>query len=234
MKGVEVCVFSVDDAYAAEAAGAARLELCRDYDKGGITPPWEDLQRMSPQSASDDAQLRGLRIPAVVMVRERGGDFDYSKKEKKWMMDAIKRIAKLGYQGVVFGALEKKSGRWILDRVFCKICCDIAHSLGMEAVLHRAFDEISTPFNAIDEAEACGFDRVLTGWGSMKMETLKMLKWHAQKIDILPGGGIRPENVFHYRDLGFQEIHTSSRNTEGALDIEQLKMMVDAMKGVPL
>ena len=83
MKGVEVCVFSVDDAYAAEAAGAARLELCREYDKGGITPPWEDLQRMSPQSASDDAQLRGLRIPAVVMVRERGGDFAYSKKEKK-------------------------------------------------------------------------------------------------------------------------------------------------------
>jgi copper homeostasis protein len=104
----------------------------------------------------------------------------------------------------------------------------------MEAVLHRAFDEISTPFNAIDEAEACGFDRVLTGWGSMKMETLKMLKWHAQNIDILPGGGIRPENVFHYRDLGFQEIHTSSRNAEGVLDIEQLKMMVEAMKGVPL
>lgn len=47
-------------------------------------------------------------------------------------------------------------------------------------------------------------------------------------------GGIRPENVFHYRDLGFQEIHTSSRNTEGQLDIEQLKMMVEAMKGVPL
>jgi copper homeostasis protein len=175
-----------------------------------------------------------VAVPAVVMVRERGGDFAYSKKEKKWMMDAIARIAKLGYQGVVFGALEKKSGRWILDRVFCKICCDIAHSLGMEAVLHRAFDEISTPFNAIDEAEACGFDRVLTGWGSMKMETLKMLKWHAQNIDILPGGGIRPENVFHYRDLGFQEIHTSSRNTEGELDIEQLKKMVEAMKGVPL
>ena len=43
MKGVEVCVFSVDDAYAAEAAGAARLELCREYDKGGITPQWVDL-----------------------------------------------------------------------------------------------------------------------------------------------------------------------------------------------
>lgn len=112
------------------------------------------------------------------------------------MMDAIKRIAKLGYQGVVFGALEKKSGRWILDRVFCKICCDIAHSLGMEAVFHRAFDEISTPFNAIDEAEACGFDRVLTSWGSMKMETLKMLKWHAQKIDILPGVGFARRMYF--------------------------------------
>ena len=83
MKGVEVCVFSVDDAYAAEAAGAARLELCREYDKGGLIPLWDDLKRMSPQSSTDDSQLRGLRVPAVVMVRERGGDFAYSKKEKK-------------------------------------------------------------------------------------------------------------------------------------------------------
>jgi len=41
MKGVEVCVFSVDDAFAAEAAGAARLELCADYHVGGVTPPWQ-------------------------------------------------------------------------------------------------------------------------------------------------------------------------------------------------
>ena len=234
MKGVEVCVFSVDDAFAAEAAGAARLELCCDYHVGGITPPWDELQRMSPLFHSDLPEMRGLRIQAVVMVRERGGNFLYSKKEKKWMLDAIVKIAKLGYQGVVFGALEKKSGQWVLDRVFCKICCDIAHSLGMEAVLHRAFDEISTPFNALDEAEKCGFDRVLTGWGSVKMETLKMLKWHAQTIDLLPGGGIRPNNVYHYRDLGFQEIHTSARNALGQLDVSQLKMLVEAMKGVPL
>jgi copper homeostasis protein CutC len=50
----------------------------------------------------------------------------------------------------------------------------------------------------------------------------------------LPGGGIRPENVMHYRDLGFIEVHTSSRNDQGVLDVEQLKAMVDAMKGVPL
>ena len=234
MKGVEVCVFSVDDAFAAEAAGAARLELCADYHVGGVTPALADLKRLSPLFAHEDTGLRGLRVPAVVMLRERGGDFSYSKKEKKWMVETLKLVAKLGFQGVDFGALEKKSGRWGLDRVFCAHACELAHSLGLEAVLHRAFDELPTPFNAIDDAEGCGFDRILTGWGSMKMETLKMLKWHAQHIEILPGGGIRPENVMHYKDLGFIEVHTSSRNHQGVLDVEQLKAMVDAMKGVPL
>ena len=100
MKGVEVCVFSVDDAYAAEAAGCARLELCLDYDLGGVTPLFEDLQRLSPSNIVDDVR-RGLRVPAVVMVRPRGGDFLYSKREKKWMLTTIKQVAKLGFQGVV-------------------------------------------------------------------------------------------------------------------------------------
>jgi copper homeostasis protein len=110
----------------------------------------------------------------------------------------------------------------------------LAHSLGLEAVFHRAFDEIATPLNAVSEAEECGFDRILTGWGNTNLETLKMLKWHANVIDILPGGGIRPINVQHYRDLGFLEVHTSARGAGGQLDIDQLKQMVEVMKGVPL
>ena len=233
MKGVEVCVFSVDDAYAAEAAGCARLELCLDYDLGGVTPLFEDLQRLSPSNIVDDVR-RGLRVPAVVMVRPRGGDFLYSKREKKWMLTTIKQVAKLGFQGVVLGALLKKNGRWLLDKEFCMQACELAHSLGLEAVFHRAFDEIATPLNAVSEAEECGFDRILTGWGNTNLETLKMLKLHANAIDILPGGGIRPINVQHYRDLGFLEVHTSARGAGGQLDIDQLKQMVEVMKGVPL
>jgi len=55
--------------------------------------------------------VSGLRVPAVVMVRPRGGDFAYSKREKKWMLTTIKQVAKLGFQGVVLGALVKKQGR---------------------------------------------------------------------------------------------------------------------------
>lgn len=119
------------------------------------------------------------------------------------MLTTIKQVAKLGFQGVVLGALLKKNGRWLLDKEFCMQACELAHSLGLEAVFHRAFDEITTPLNAVSEAEECGFDRILTGWGNTNLETLKMLKWHANAIDILPGGGIRPINVQHYRDLGF-------------------------------
>ena len=94
--------------------------------------------------------------------------------------------------------------------------------------------DTSTPLNAVVEAEECGFDRILTGWGSVNMETLKMLKWHADSIEILPGGGVRSSNVQLYRDLGFLEVHTSARGAGGQLDINQLKQMVEVMKGVPL
>lgn len=240
MKGLEVCAFSVDDAFAAEAAGCARLELCSDYDLGGVTPTYEELKRLSPQGQLEDYEgdpslpQRGLRVPAVVMLRPRGGDFAYNKREKKWMVTTLLSIAKLGFQGVVFGALIKKNGSWRLDKEFCMHLCEIAHSVGLETVLHRAFDEISTPLNAVDEAQECGFDRILTGWGTRNLETLKMLRWHADTIDILPGGGIRPANVQLYRDLGFKEVHSSCRNDLGQLDISQVKHMAEVMKGVVL
>jgi copper homeostasis protein CutC len=61
-----------------------------------------------------------------------------------------------------------------------------------------------------------------------------MLRWHADTIDILPGGGIRPANVQLYRDLGFKEVHSSCRNDLGQLDISQVKHMAEVMKGVVL
>lgn len=224
--GVEVCIFRFEDAYLAEAAGALRLELCKDYALGGITPDWGCLNRWSGR----DSEI-GLQVPSVVMVRPRGGDFNYTKREQKWMTDTIKQIAKLGFQGVVFGALQRKSGQWLLNQKFCKEACALSRSLGLETVLHRAFDDLPMPFNAVDQAQDCGFDRILTGWGSQNMESLKMLKWHAQDIQVLPGGGIRLGNLRQYIDLGFKEVHTSALNENGKLDVNQLEAMVLAMKG---
>ena len=163
MKGVEVCVFSVDDAYAAEAAGCARLELCLDYDLGGITPLFEDLQRLSPSNIVDDVR-RGLRVPAVVMVRPRGGDFLYSKREKKWMLTTIKQVAKLGFQGVVctddlsMAAARQLDGRTLsyTEAVITALQagCDLALLCNRSAV--NGGEELDTVLDQLAEAQLKG------------------------------------------------------------------------------
>jgi len=68
---VEAAVESVDDALAAVAGGADRLELCADLNSGGTTPP-------SPLIA---AVREKVELPILVMIRPRGGDFVYSEDE---------------------------------------------------------------------------------------------------------------------------------------------------------
>lgn len=225
--GIEVCVFNRDDAYLAQEAGAMRLELCANYAEGGITPPMQDLEAWAGLSDRE-----ALTIPSLVMLRPRAGDFIYTKNEKRWIMDMIHRIGKLGFQGVVLGSLLKKGSKITLDTQFLSTASLLVHSLGMEMVLHRCFDELSTPFNAVSEAQLCGVDRILTAWGLKSMETLKMLRWHASEISIMPGGGIRLANINRYTDLGFKELHTSSLGEGGELDIASLKEMVAVMKGI--
>ncbi len=225
--GLEVCVFNREDAYLAQEAGATRLELCANYAVGGITPPMQDLEAWAGLSDREP-----LTVPSLVMLRPRAGDFIYTKNEKRWIMDMIHRIGKFGFQGVVLGSLLQKGSKIMLDTQFLSTASLLVHSLGMEMVLHRCFDELSTPFNAVSEAQLCGVDRILTAWGLKSMETLKMLRWHASEIAILPGGGIRMANMKRYTDLGFKELHTSCLGEGGELDIDSVKQMLAAMKEI--
>ena len=56
---VEVIAQSVADAVAAEAGGADRLELVRDLDQDGLTPPPELVR----------AVVAAVRIPVYAMLR---------------------------------------------------------------------------------------------------------------------------------------------------------------------
>lgn len=68
---LEVIVCSVADALAAEAGGADRLELVRDLEVGGLTPPLELIQDV----------LRAVRIPVRVMLREQEDFFVRAPKK---------------------------------------------------------------------------------------------------------------------------------------------------------
>ncbi len=85
-----------------------------------------------------------------------------------------------------------------------------------QTVFHRAFDVVSDPLRALDELADLGFTRVLTS-GQKKTAAdghhrLRQLILHANgRIEILPGGGIRPHNVHQLMEAtGCTQVHLTA------------------------
>ena len=74
---VEACVDSVESAIAAERGGARRIELCAALADGGTTP----------SAGMIAACKEAVAIPVFVIVRPRGGGFNYSDAEREVMRD---------------------------------------------------------------------------------------------------------------------------------------------------
>ncbi|MFM1884692.1 MAG: hypothetical protein RL168_876 [Bacteroidota bacterium] len=192
---LEICTFSLEDAFAAVEAGAERLEICTDYASGGTTPPEEWIFALK----------HSVHVPMVAMVRPRGGHFQYTEAEWEDMALTGLKLRKAGAHALVFGGLTAKGK---LDVAHCR---SMIQRVGLPCVLHRAFDEIEDPLAGLEDAIACGFSRILTGWGLRDLTTLKLLKLRAgHRIEILPGGGIRSTNVSDYTALGFTQVHSSA------------------------
>ena len=68
---IEACAGNINEAIRAEALGALRVEICENLRVGGTTP-----------SAGTIAIAKNiLKIPIMVLIRPRGGNFIYSKNE---------------------------------------------------------------------------------------------------------------------------------------------------------
>jgi copper homeostasis protein len=77
------------------------------------------------------------------------------------------------------------------------------------------FDDLSDPLAALEDAIDAGFQRILTSWGARDLEVLKSLRERANgRLELLPGGGIRSTNAQHYRDAGFDWIHSAALSPE--------------------
>lgn len=195
---IEAAVESLDDARAAIAGGADRLELCADLDAGGTTPP----------RALVAAVLARAEVPVVVMIRPRGGDFVHALAELERMRDDVAHAVDAGAAGVVLGVLEP-SGR--IDGAATRDLVTAAR--GLPVTFHRAIDDTPDVLAAIDTLASLGVARVLSsGAAATALEgaaTLAAMGARAgRSLRIVAGGGVRAHNVLELvQRSGVREVH---------------------------
>lgn len=198
---IEVCCGGVDDAVAACAGGAGRVELNSGMFLGGLTPSIGTIAQCKEQ----------VDVPVMVMVRPRAGGFCYSDAEMRSMVRDVALAVEHGADGVVFGVLGSGGG---IDMERCGELIGAAD--GAEAVFHRAFDVLPDAVEGLEQLIELGFKRVLTS--GQKPNAIdgadllaKLIAQAAGRIEILPGGGIRKHNVqWLIKHTGAKQIHMSA------------------------
>lgn len=208
-KIIEICCAGVDDVAAAVEGGASRIELCSALSSEGVTP--------SPGLIAEALRIAG-DVPVTVLVRPREGDFCYTPREVDVMVADVRAIRAAGAAGVTIGALtaDRMPDREAMERLVEAAGDDI------QLTFHRAIDDCADPVAAIDILADLGFDRVLTsGTAATAMagaETIRqMIARAAGRLDIMPGGGVRPDNIAALRSLtGANQFHSSARNKAAA------------------
>lgn len=202
MTVLEICVETIGDAVAAEAAGADRLEICAALADGGVTPSIGLVR----------AVCAAVRVDVVVLVRVRPGDFVYSAAERAAMRDDILAVRESGAAGVAVGALRADRS---LDLEAITAWSESAG--GLDVVVHRAFDFVEDPFGSLDDLAAIGVRRILTAGGDSSAfdgrVRLAALRDHAAgRIELIAGGGVRSASLGQLvAATGLRQFHSSAR-----------------------
>ena len=201
---LEIAVFNITSALQAIEAGADRLELCENPSDGGTTPSYGTLKTVREK----------VSIPVFPIIRPHGGDFLYGNDEFEVMKQDIRVCKDLQFEGVVTGLLTIDGN---IDTFRTQRLVELAWP--MELTFHRAFDRAKNPLQALEDIISCGCNRILTSGQVPKApdgkELIKELVEKAgERIIILPGSGIRADNI---RELatytGAKEFHSSARKS---------------------
>ncbi|KZP00838.1 hypothetical protein CALVIDRAFT_595009 [Calocera viscosa TUFC12733] len=213
---LEVCVDSLESAVIAQENGADRLEVCANLAVGGGTTPSLGLARCI---------LEHVRLPIMVLIRCRTGDFYYTPSELAVMVADIRAIALLAEEhkdrevGVVIGAL---SSNGTVDEPAVRALLQAAGH--MPVTFHRAFDMVRDADEAMRTiSDITGIGRILTSGLAPScitgLECIARLSRSSQALSLMPGSGIKSTNVdqllhvlypiWHAQGTGF-EIHLSA------------------------
>ena len=219
---LEIAANSVASALAAQAGGAGRVELCTALELGGLTPSHAQIALARER----------LRIPLVVLIRPRAGDFLYGELECEVMQRDIEACVALGCDGVVLGVLDA-DGR--VDMPRCRALIAAAGKLGV--TFHRAFDLAHDPLASLDTLIALGCERVLTsGAQASAIEGAglirQLVELSAGRIVVMPGAGVGAGNIGKLRELtGAREFHASAKRQHPSAMQSQPALLKDMQGG---
>jgi copper homeostasis protein len=199
---LEVAIASIEDARAAEAGGADRLELNAALSLGGLTPSLGALTEAR----------QAITLPLFAMLRPRPGAFCYSASEFRVLLRDLDLLLSHGADGVVVGILNADA---TVDRIRCG---EVVRQAGCHPVVfHRALDLTPDPTQALEALIDIGVHRVMTSGqeatalaGASNIAALARLA--AGRIEVLPAGGVTADNVFELlRQTSCDQVHGSLR-----------------------
>ncbi len=202
---LEIACFNLDAAFIAQENGADRVELCDGFNVGGTTPTLE----ITKQARAS------LTVAIYVMIRPRGGNFVYSEVEFAEMKTDIQALKKEKVDGFVFGILNKDNSVNIQQNAEL-----VTLAKPFPCTFHRAFDEVSDAFQALEEIIDCGFQTILTSGQTPNVtegvhRLAELVKKANNRIVIMPGGGLRSTNIAFLQQQTKASWYHSSAITEG-------------------
>lgn len=185
--------------------GADRIELCAALTEGGTTPSAGMIKKCR----------ESFGVQLFPIIRPRGGDFLYSDEEHDIMLHDILLCKSFGCDGVVIGML-KKNGSVPLK----KTARLVEAAYPMEVTFHRAFDRCADLFITMEELIQIGCTRILTSGQQPTAPQgvdliAQLVKAADERIVIMPGSGVRQENIRELKDkTGATEFHSSLRSKQ--------------------
>jgi copper homeostasis protein len=197
---IEIATTDFTTTESAVEGGADRIELCSALNEGGITPSFGLIKQCR----------KAFDVALFPIIRPRAGDFLYTDEEFELMKSDVLLSKQSGCEGVVIGLL-KKDGTIDLERTAALI--ELAYPL--EVTFHRAFDRCKDPFQALEELIEIGCQRILTsGQKQTAPEGIdmisKLIKEADDRIIVMPGSGVRKDNIKMIADnTGAIEFHSS-------------------------
>jgi copper homeostasis protein len=202
---IEIATTDFTTTKSAVEGGADRIELCAALTEGGTTASYGTIKKCREVF---DVQL-------FPIIRARSGDFLYTDEEFEIMMNEVRLCRELGCDGVVIGLLTKDGS---IDVKRTSTLANLAYP--MEVTFHRAFDRCKDPFEAVEQLIQIGCQRILTSGQQPAAPQgidciAQLVKAADERIVIMPGSGVRKENIKELAEkTGAKEFHSSLRGKQ--------------------